>query len=324
MLKIGNLKIKNPLFLAPMAGVTDHPFRLICKKFGAGVVYTEFVSANGIIRENIKTLDMMRFTEEERPLGIQIFGDDPEVVGKSAKMVNEMFKPDIIDINYGCPVPKVTKSGAGSGAMKNLCLMDEITSAVIESSEDTPVTVKMRAGWDHDRIISTEAGLRLEKIGVKAITLHPRTTSQKFTGKSNWNLIKELKEAVKIPVIGNGDINCLDDYKRIIDTTGCDGAMIARGALGNPWIFKEINSYILNQKIEKNINLKDRFNLCKQHYQLLKKDKTEHVCLNLTKKHFSWYLKGFNGASDWRKKFMYSQSVNEIELNLENFEKYVS
>ena len=242
MLKIGNLEIKNPLFLAPMAGVTDHPFRLICKKFGAGVVYTEFVSANGIIRENIKTLDMMRFTEEERPLGIQIFGDDPEIVGKSAKMVNEMFRPDIIDINYGCPVPKVTKSGAGSGAMKNLCLMDEITSAVIESSKDTPVTVKMRAGWDHDRIISTEAGIRLEKIGVKAITLHPRTTSQKFTGKSNWNLIKELKESVKIPVIGNGDINCLDDYKKIIDITGCDGAMIARGALGNPWIFKEISN----------------------------------------------------------------------------------
>ena len=324
MLKIGNLKIKNPLFLAPMAGVTDHPFRLICKKFGAGVVYTEFVSANGIIRENIKTLDMMRFTEEERPLGIQIFGDNPEVVGKSAKMVNEMFQPDIIDINYGCPVPKVTKSGAGSGAMKDLCLMDEITSAVIESSKNTPVTVKMRAGWDHDKIISTEAGVRLEKIGVKAITLHPRTTSQKFTGKSNWNLIKELKEAVNIPVIGNGDINCLDDYKKIIDITGCDGAMIARGALGNPWIFKEINNYILNKKIEKNITLKDRFNLCKEHYQLLKKDKTEHVCLNLTKKHFSWYLKGFNGASDWRKKFMYSQSVDEIEKNLEIFEKYVN
>ncbi|MDC0145276.1 tRNA dihydrouridine synthase DusB [bacterium] len=323
MLKIGNLKIKNPLFLAPMAGVTDHPFRLICKKFGAGVVYTEFVSANGIIRENIKTLDMMRFSEEERPLGIQIFGDDPEVVGKSAKMVNEMFKPDIIDINYGCPVPKVTKSGAGSGAMKDLCLMDEITSAVIESTKNTPVTVKMRAGWDKDNIISTEAGVRLEKIGVKAITLHPRTTSQKFTGKSNWNLIKELKESVNIPVIGNGDINCLDDYKRIIDTTRCDGAMIARGALGNPWIFKEISNYLLNQKVEKNITLKDRFKLCKQHYQLLKKDKTEHVCLNLTKKHFSWYLKGFNGASDWRKKFMYSQSVDEIELNLESFEKYV-
>ncbi len=323
MLKIGNLKIRNPLFLAPMAGVTDHPFRLICKNFGAGVVYTEFVSANGIIRENIKTLDMMRFTEEERPLGIQIFGDDPEIVGKSAKMVNEMFKPDIIDINYGCPVPKVTKSGAGSGAMKDLCLMDEITSAVIESSKDTPVTVKMRAGWDHDRIISTEAGVRLEKIGVKAITLHPRTTSQKFTGKSNWNLIKELKESVKIPVIGNGDINCLDDYKKIIDMTGCDGAMIARGALGNPWIFKEISNYILNKKNDNNITLKDRFDLCKKHYQLLKKDKTEHVCLNLTKKHFSWYLKGFNGASEWRKKFMFSQSVKEVEENLKSFENYV-
>ena len=313
MLKIGNLKIKNPLFLAPMAGVTDHPFRLICKKFGAGVVYTEFVSANGIIRENIKTLDMMRFSEEERPLGIQIFGDDPEVVGKSAKMVNEMFKPDIIDINYGCPVPKVTKSGAGSGAMKDLCLMDEITSAVIESTKNTPVTVKMRAGWDQDNIISTEAGMRLEKIGVKAITLHPRTTSQKFTGKSNWNLIKELKESVNIPVIGNGDINCLDDYKRIIDTTRCDGAMIARGALGNPWIFKEISNYLLNQETESIITLKDRFNLCKQHYQLLKKDKTEHVCLNLTKKHFNWYLKGFSGASELRKQFMQATSIHEID-----------
>ena len=202
MFNIGNIKIKSPLFLAPMAGVTDHPFRLICKHFGAGVVYTEFVSANGIIRENIKTLDMMKFTEEERPMGIQIFGDNPEVVGQSAKIVNDMFKPDIIDINYGCPVPKVTKSGAGSGAMKDLCIMDDITAAVVESVPNTPVTVKMRAGWDQEHIVSTEAGLRLEKIGVKAITLHPRTTSQRFTGKANWDLIKELKEAINIPVIG--------------------------------------------------------------------------------------------------------------------------
>ena len=322
MLKIGNLKIKIPLFLAPMAGVTDHPFRLICKKLGAGVVYTEFVSANGIIRENIKTLNMMKFKKEERPLGIQIFGDDPEVVGKSAKMVNEMFKPDIIDINYGCPVPKVTKSGAGSGAMKDLCVMDEITSAVIENVKDTPVTVKMRAGWDQDNIVSTEAGMRLEKIGVKAITLHPRTTSQKFTGKSNWNLIKELKDSVNIPVIGNGDINTLDDYKKMINRTGCDAVMIARGALGNPWIFEEISNH-LNDKDELNITLKDRFDLCKKHYELLKKDKSEHICLNLTKKHFSWYLKGFNGASEWRKKFMYCNSINEVEKNLNIFEKYI-
>ena len=323
MLKIGNLKIKSPLFLAPMAGVTDHPFRLICKNLGAGVVYTEFVSANGIIRENIKTLEMMNFTEEERPLGIQIFGDDPEIVGKSAKMVNEMFKPDIIDINYGCPVPKVTKSGAGSGAMKDLYVMDEITSAVIENVKNTPVTVKMRAGWDQDNIVSTEAGIRLEKLGVKAITLHPRTTSQKFTGKSNWSLIKELKDNVDIPVIGNGDINTLDDYKKMIDMTGCDAVMIARGALGNPWIFEELSNYLLNNKTRLDVTLKDRFELCKKHYELLKKDKSENICLNLTKKHFSWYLKGFNGASEWRKKFMYSNSINEVENNLNIFEKYI-
>jgi len=321
MLNIGKLQIKSPLFLAPMAGVTDHPFRLICKKFGAGVVYTEFVSANGIIRENIKTLDMMRFTDEERPLGIQIFGDDPEVVGKSAKMVNEMFKPDIIDINYGCPVPKVTKSGAGSGAMKDLCLMDDITAAVIENSKNTPVTVKMRAGWDQDRIISTQAGLRLEELGVKAITLHPRTTSQRFTGKANWKLIKELKNAVKIPVIGNGDINSADDYKKMIDETGCDAVMIARGALGNPWIFKELTKYIKNEKFSFSPSLKERIQTCREHYELLKKDKTEHVCLNLTKKHFSWYLKGFNGAVEWRRKFMYSNSNEEVEKNLQEFEK---
>ena len=323
MINIGNIKIKSPLFLAPMAGVTDHPFRLICKEYGAGVVYTEFVSANGIIRENLKTLEMMRFTDEERPLGIQIFGDDAEIVGKSAKMVNEMFNPDIIDINYGCPVPKVTKSGAGSGAMKDLCIMDDITSAVIESVNNTPVTVKMRAGWDQDKIVSTEAGIRLEKIGVKAITLHPRTTSQKFTGKANWDLIKELKESVSIPIIGNGDINSVDDYKRMIDTTGCDAVMIARGALGNPWIFKEINQYIKNNNIKNSITLKERVKICKKHYKLLKEDKNNHVCLNLTKKHFSWYLKGFNGAAEWRKKFMYSASTEEVEEHLKDFESNI-
>ena len=324
MFNIGKLKIKSPLFLAPMAGVTDHPFRLICKEYGAGVVYTEFVSANGIIRENLKTLEMMRFTEEERPLGIQIFGDDAEVVGQSAKMVNEMFKPDIIDINYGCPVPKVTKSGAGSGAMKDLCIMDDITSAVVESVKGTPVTVKMRAGWDQDKIVSTEAGLRLEKIGVKAITLHPRTTSQKFTGKANWSLIKELKEAVSIPVIGNGDINNLDDYKKMVNDTECDAVMIARGALGNPWIFRDINEYIKNGIDSSSISLKERVKICKRHYELLKEDKNDHVCLNLTKKHFSWYLKGFNGAAEWRKKFMYSTSTSEVEKNLKEFEKNIT
>tara|TARA_Y100001970_G_C13575402_1_gene528252 strand:- start:14 stop:562 length:549 start_codon:yes stop_codon:yes gene_type:complete len=182
----------------------------------------------------------------------------------------------------------------------------------------------MRAGWDQDKIISTTAGLRLEKLGVKAITLHPRTTSQRFTGKANWKLIKELKEAVNIPVIGNGDINSVDDYKKMIDTTNCDAVMIARGALGNPWIFKELSKYLNNEQHLFTPSLKERIQTCRKHYELLKKDKTEHVCLNLTKKHFSWYLKGFNGAVEWRRKFMYSNSNDEVERNLQEFEKEVS
>ena len=175
---IGNLNIPTPVFLAPMAGVTDHSFRILCKEMGAGVVYSEFVSAHGIIRENEKTLDMIRFTQAERPIGIQIFGDSPEVMSKAARFVKDKFHPDIIDINYGCPVPKITKKGAGSAALKDLCLMDEITSAVVEAVPELPVTVKMRAGWNHENLVSTEVGPRLEKLGVKAIALHPRTTNQ--------------------------------------------------------------------------------------------------------------------------------------------------
>ena len=185
MFKIGNIKVNNPLFLAPMAGITDHPFRTICKRFGAGLVYTEFVSADGIIRENEKTLNMIKFTDEERPIGVQIFGDQPEVVSKSAKYICQTFKPDLIDINYGCPVPKVTKKGAGSAALKDLCIMKDITEAVVESVPNTPVTVKMRAGWNSDNIVSTKAGILLEEVGVKAIALHGRTTSQLFKGKAN-------------------------------------------------------------------------------------------------------------------------------------------
>ncbi len=316
MLKIGNLTIDNPIFLAPMAGITDHPFRVLCRQMGAGVVYTEFVSSDGIVRENLKTMDLMRFTADERPIGIQIFGDDPETVGNSAKILNEKFNPDIIDINYGCPVPKVTKRGAGSGAMKDLCKMDDITRAVVEAVPSKPVTVKMRAGWDNDSIISTEAAQRLEKIGVKAITLHPRTTKQQFSGRSNWKYIKEMKEAVSIPVIGNGDVVTADDYMRMKNETGCDAVMIGRGALGNPWIFKSIKAK-LNGSNFSHPTLSDRAEMCKIHFELLKQDKHEKLCVNLSKKHFTYYLKGFPGAADWRSKFVRSENINEIESHLD-------
>ena len=321
MLSIGNISLDTPLLLAPMAGITDHPFRVICKDFGASIVYTEFVSSNGIIRENQKTLNMINFTEDERPIGVQIFGEDPEVVGKSALFIKNNYNPDIIDINYGCPVPKITKKGAGSAAMKDLCRMQEITEAVVESVSDTPVTVKMRIGWDEDNLVAIKAGQMLEKTGIKAITLHPRTTKQQFRGNSNWDYIKELKSALTIPVIGNGDVKNYTDYQRMIDETGCDGVMIARGTLGNPWIFKEIISKINKEKYYKP-SLLDKALICKKHFNLLKEDKNEIQCVNLTKKHFGYYLKGFNKASEWRLKFMKTSNNDEIQLLLNQLIEY--
>ena len=311
-MKIQNINIENPLLLAPMAGVTDLPYRLICKRMGADIVYTEFVSSNGIIRENKKTLDMIRFINEERPIGVQIFGEYPDVMAKSAKMIYDIFKPDIIDINYGCPVPKVTNKGAGSAALKDLGLMQEITSAVIGSLKEIPVTIKMRSGWNSDNEVYLEAATMLEKIGVSAITLHPRTTSQKFKGRANWNLIKELKDNLSIPIIGNGDVESVEDYITIKRETNCDGVMIGRGALGNPWIFKQISNYKKNEDIF-SIKIQDILDVCIEHYYLLKENKEENVCVNLTKKHFSWYLKGFKNASTWRKKILFSKNINQIE-----------
>ena len=300
-----------------MAGITDTVFRLICKEMGADMVYTEFVSANGIIRENKKTLDMMQFKETERPLGIQIFGDSASVLGESAKIIREQFDPDIIDINFGCPVPKITTKGAGSGAMKNMSLMAKMAEAVVKESKDTPVTVKMRAGWCDGDIISTEAGTMLESVGIQAITLHPRTSKQRFTGKSNWSLIKELKDSVSIPVIGNGDVDSPEKYIDMVEETNCDAVMIARDSLGNPWIFTQIKD-LRETGDYKQVTTNSRIELCKRHYQLLKHEKNEGLCLNLTKKHYSWYLKGFPNAALWRTRFMKCQNLEEIETILDD------
>ncbi len=319
-MKIGDININNPVVLAPMAGVTDLPFRIICKEMGADIVYTEFVSSNGIIRENKKTLDMIKFVNNERPIGVQIFGEDPNAVGLSAKMIEERFSPDIIDINFGCPVPKVTKKGAGSAALKDLSLMKDITSSVIKNAKNTPITVKMRSGWCSDSKVFVEAGKILEDIGVTAITLHPRTTSQRFEGKADWNSIKTLKENINIPVIGNGDVKNIHDYKKILKETGCDAIMIGRAALGNPWIFKQIKEYNNNKEIS-SIEVSDILKVCVHHYELLKENREERICVNLTKKHFSWYLKGFKNASNWRKKILFSNNIEEIEESIRNMNK---
>ena len=321
-MKIGNIKIDIPVFLAPMAGYTDYPFRVLCKRSGAGIVYSEFVSADGIIRENVRTLEMIQFTDEERPIGIQIFGNDPEVMSKATDYINKNFKPDIIDINYGCPVPKVTKRGGGSAALKDLCLMDDITCAVIEAANNIPVTIKMRAGWDLDSIIIPEAGIRLEKFGVKAITLHPRTTKQKYTGKANWELIKTLKQSINIPVIGNGDVTNIADIQKMFEYTGCDGVMIARAAQGNPWIFDQAKSLFDKNYKPKTTSLVTIASMCKEHFKLLVKDKGNSTGMNLMRKHFSNYLKGFPKASIFRQKLVTADSYKSMVLELKAFENY--
>jgi len=318
-MKIGTIGIETPVLLAPMAGVTDYPFRILCKEMGAGIVYSEFVSADGIIRENAKTLNLIRFEEPERPIGIQIFGNDAETMSQASEYVADTFQPDILDINYGCPVPKITKKGGGSAALQDLCLMDDLTAAVVEAVPELPVTVKMRIGWDQKSIIVPEVGQRLEKIGVKAITLHPRTTKQRYTGKADWHYIKLLKKSVSIPVIGNGDVCTTDDMMRMFDETGCDAVMVARAAQGNPWFFREAKARLDGKPTPAPPSLLDIANMCWRHFDLLLLNRGERTGTNLMRKHFSNYIKGFPGAASFRQRLVTAPGLPEMKTALNEF-----
>lgn len=304
-MKIGNVELKNNVFLAPMAGISDLAHRRICKRMGAGLVYTEMVSAKGLYYKDEKTKLLMASHEEEKPVAIQIFGSDPDIMAEVAAKVAE--EADIIDINMGCPAPKVVKNDDGSKLMQKPELIDEITRKVVLASR-VPVTIKIRKGWDNDHVNAVEIAQIAEKNGVAAITVHGRTRDQFYTGKADLNIIKAVKENVKIPVIGNGDIVDALSAKHMLEYTGCDAIMIGRASIGNPWIFRSILS-----GEDSKPSREELIETLKEHYNLLIELKGEYVAVREMRKHVSYYIKGVPMATEIRRK------INEIDNKDEAF-----
>lgn len=321
MFKIGNIEIKNKVVLAPMAGICNNAFRRIIKEMGCGLIYAEMVSDKAIMYENDKTLDMLYMTDFERPIAQQIFGSDKESFVIAAKKIYETMHPDIIDINMGCPVPKVAlRSQAGSALLKDPLKVKEIVQAVV-ASVPIPVTVKIRSGWDSDHISAVEIAKIVEEAGASAIAIHPRTRSQQYSGKADWNIIKQVKESVKIPVIGNGDIKSCYDAKRMLDETGCDAIMIGRGVLGNPWLIKECVSYLEDGLLPEPVTDLEKIDMIIKHFDYLLKIKPEHIAIKEIRSHVAWYLKGIKNSVNVKTQIFKCTTKEQIINILNNFRK---
>ncbi len=321
--KIKNITIPNQVVLAPMAGVCNSAFRKIIKEMGCGLLYAEMVSDKAITYDNKKTMDMLYMEEVERPIVQQIFGSDCDSFVEAAKRIYQEMHPDILDINMGCPVPKVAvRSQAGSALLKNPSKVGKIVSAVVQSVP-IPVTVKIRSGWDQNSINAVEIAKICEQAGASAICIHPRTRSQGYQGKADWNLIKKVKESVSIPVIGNGDITSCYLAKKMLDETGCDAVMIGRGVLGNPWLIQQTVQYLENGTIPKPVSFEEKIDMCLHHLDYLSKIKDEHHAVLEIRSHVAWYLKGIPGGSKVKNKIFQCHQLCDIIQVLKHFKEEV-
>lgn len=303
-IKIGNIELDNNLILAPMAGITDLPFRSLCKQYGAGLVCTEMVSSKAIFYGDEKTKLLLNTNGEKRPISMQIFGSDEETMGYAAKQISKIA--DIIDINMGCPAPKVVKNGDGSKLLLDLLKAEKIIKAVVKNSK-VPVTIKFRKGWNEENVVACELAKIAEDCGISAITIHGRTREQYYSGKADLEIIKKVKESVTIPVIGNGDIDSEEAALKMFEYTGVDGIMIGRGAIGRPWIFKQIKYYLETGEKLETINQEEKLNTIKKHINLAVQEKGENVAIKEMRKHLACYIKSLPNASKIR------EEINKIE-----------
>ena len=299
-MKIGDIIIDSPAALAPMAGVTDMAFRELCKDYGAAFTVGEMVSCKGMVYGDRKSMELLRLSDSERPSAVQLFGEDPVFIAKAAKMAMQV-KPDWIDINMGCPTPKIVNNGSGSALMKNPQLCGEIVRAAVSSS-DVPITVKMRSGWDKQSINAPEVAKICEQAGASVITIHARTREQMYAPYADWDIIAKVKQAVNIPVIGNGDIFSAEDAAKMLEETNCDMVMVGRGALGKPWIFSQINGYLLHERMTPEPPVQMRMAIMLKHIEKMIEYKGEKIAMREARKHAAWYIKGMRGAASLRQK----------------------